>query len=96
MNPCVIYHSSDTPDREILKDMGLRGAQYTELALYPKSPPERALDDPYRHVDLRELPIEELQAMFDNPVKPNVVLLVSVAQAHEIFANNKIETAETT
>jgi len=45
-------------------------------------------------IDMTELPIEELQARFDDPVKPTNAIWVTVAQAHAIRAANEIKTPE--
>ncbi len=91
MNPCVIYKTLEgaEPTEALTEMLGrFRGARYTDLYLFV----ERPVTDDY--IDLTELTIEELQTMFDDPVKPTSAIWVTVEQAHAIRAANKVETPE--
>ena len=87
-SPCVIYKTLEgaEPTKALTEMLGrFRGARYTDLYLFPERPVSGVA------IDLTELTIEELQARFDDPVKPTNAILVTVEQAHAIHAANKIE-----
>lgn len=89
MNPCVIFKPVNGAEpTEALTEMleRFRGAEYTDLYLFVERPISGV------SIDLTELTIEELQARFDNPIKPTNTILVTVAQAHAMYAANRIET----
>ena len=101
MNPCVIVYPVDgeeiNPDLAILiQEYGgtWRGARYSTLLLIVERPPVRDINDPWYHIDLTEMPIEDLQAMFDSEIKTPKTLYVTVEQAEAIHAANRIETPE--
>lgn len=92
MNPCVIYKTLEgaEPTEALTEMLGrFRGARYTDLYLFPEQPVTGVA------IDLTKLTIEELQARFDDPVKPTAAIWVTVAQADAIYKANKIQTGNT-
>ena len=101
MKPCVIVYPVE--GQEINTDLAIlskeyggrwRGARYSTLLLIVERPPVRDINDPWYHIDLTEMPIENLQVIFDSPNKPPHTIYVTVEQAEAIHAANRIETPE--
>ena len=93
---CVVAIPKEGEESEDLKALLTEwpdAAKHSTCYLFVTRAKERALDDPMRHIDLTELTIEELQALYSNPEQPPNVMWITKAQGKAIYqANKKTQT----